>query len=79
MVSQAIKQHGPEAVQLMIADKYMDAFKGLAKEGNTVLLPSNLNDPASMIATALNVYKTTSSKEISASKKIIAPALTTNA
>lgn len=46
------------AVSLMIAEKYMDAFGKIAKEGNTLLLPSNMGDPASVISQAMSVYKT---------------------
>ncbi|KAF6265999.1 hypothetical protein COO60DRAFT_1676377 [Scenedesmus sp. NREL 46B-D3] len=34
------------------------AFRQLAKEGNTLLLPANAADPASMVAQALSVYQT---------------------
>jgi regulator of protease activity HflC (stomatin/prohibitin superfamily) len=35
------KKKGTEAVSLAIAEKYVEAFKNIAKEGNTVLLPTN--------------------------------------
>lgn len=56
-ISQAIAEHGEGAVSLMVADKYMEAFKEIAKESTTMLLPSQVNDPASMVATALSIYK----------------------
>jgi len=46
------------AVSLMVAEKYLDAFAGLAKEGNTLLLPANMAEPASVIAQAMSLYKT---------------------
>ena len=52
------------AVSLMIAEKYMDAFAKIAKEGNTLLLPSNLGDPASIISQALSVYKSLNSPKL---------------
>ena len=56
-LSQAIgKRGGTDAVSLQIAEKYVDAFGKIAKEGTTVLLPSNTNDPSSMVASALAIF-----------------------
>ncbi|XP_074649923.1 stomatin-like protein 2, mitochondrial [Tubulanus polymorphus] len=52
------EQDGPNAVSLNIAEKYIEAFGKLAKEGNTVLLPSNTGDISSMVTQALSIYKT---------------------
>ena len=49
---------GIEAVNLKVAEKYVDAFANLAQEGNTLILPSNLADLGGMIATAMSVVKT---------------------
>lgn len=51
-----VQQGGQEAVALKIAERYMDAFGKLAKEGTTVLLPANANDAGSMVAQALTVF-----------------------
>ena len=48
---------GAEAVQLRVAESYIERFGELAKETNTVLLPANVADVASMIATAMSVIK----------------------
>jgi regulator of protease activity HflC (stomatin/prohibitin superfamily) len=57
MVSVAIaKQGGTDAVALKIAEQYVSAFKELAKESTTVLLPSNAGDAGSMVAQALTVF-----------------------
>jgi regulator of protease activity HflC (stomatin/prohibitin superfamily) len=48
---------GQEAAALRVAEQYVDAFGGIAKTTNTVLLPSNMADPSSMIAQAMSVYK----------------------
>ena len=48
---------GAEAVQLRVAESYIERFGELAKKTNTVLLPANVADVASMIATAMNVIK----------------------
>jgi len=46
--------HG--AVSLSVAEKYVDAFGQLAKEGTAVVVPGNVGDIGGMIATALSVY-----------------------
>jgi regulator of protease activity HflC (stomatin/prohibitin superfamily) len=48
---------GVEAVQLRIAEQYIGEFGKLAKEGNTVVVPANVSDVASMIALATSVLK----------------------
>lgn len=47
---------GNEAVSLRVAEQYVDAFKQLAQESTTLLLPANANDAASMVAQALTVF-----------------------
>jgi hypothetical protein len=44
------------AVSLSVAEKYVDAFGKLAKEGTAVVVPGNVGDIGGMIATALSVY-----------------------
>lgn len=57
LVSQSItKEGGSDAVSLKIAEQYVDAFSKLAKESNTILLPSNVGDVGSMVAQALTVF-----------------------
>jgi len=46
---------GFEAVQLRVAEQYIQRFGELAKEGNSLILPANLTDVAGMVATAMNV------------------------
>ncbi|CAK4681435.1 hypothetical protein LEN26_020530 [Aphanomyces euteiches] len=56
-LSAAIQSNGGQnAVALQIAEKYVEAFGNVAKESTTVLLPSNTNDPASMVASALSIF-----------------------
>ena len=50
---------GTEAVQLRVAEQYVNRFGELAKAGNTLVVPANLTDVGSMIATAMNVIKAT--------------------
>lgn len=58
-VAQSMKQ-GKEAAQgavsLSVAEKYVDAFGRLAKEGTAVVVPGNVGDMGGMIASALAVY-----------------------
>ncbi|WPG99687.1 hypothetical protein R9X50_00250600 [Acrodontium crateriforme] len=44
------------AVSLSVAEKYVEAFGRLAKEGTSVVVPGNVGDIGSMIATAMGVY-----------------------
>jgi regulator of protease activity HflC (stomatin/prohibitin superfamily) len=48
---------GHEAVQLRVAEQYVNRFGELAKAGNTLVLPANLSDVGSMIALAMNVIR----------------------
>lgn len=48
---------GIEAVQLRVAEKYVEQFGHLAKVNNTVILPATLSDVGSMIAAAMNVIR----------------------
>lgn len=44
---------GFEAVQLKVAEQYIAQFGNIAKQGNTLVIPSNLADVGSVIATAM--------------------------
>ncbi|GGP20221.1 SPFH domain-containing protein [Silvimonas iriomotensis] len=60
-VSQAINEPGGmEAVNLKVAQQYVEAFGNIAKQGNTMLLPGNASDIASAVAMATSVIKKTS-------------------
>ncbi len=50
---------GSKAMQLRIAEDYIEQFGKLAKETNTLIIPSNLSDLSSMIAAATKVFETT--------------------
>lgn len=57
-VAESIKQAGgAEAVQLRVAEQYIEAFSNLAKTNNTMILPQNVADVASMITTAMAAAK----------------------
>ena len=50
---------GAEAVNLRIAQQYLDEFGKLAKTNNTMIIPSDLADIAGVIKTASSVLKST--------------------
>ncbi len=61
-VSEALSMPGgTEAANLEVAKMYIDQFGKLAKENNTMILPGNLTDIASMVATAMSAIKQTGS------------------
>ena len=51
------KEGGMVAVNLQVAEKYVEAFANVAKQGNTLIVPANLGDMASLIASAMNIVK----------------------
>jgi hypothetical protein len=42
---------------MRVAEGYIDTFGNLAKTNNTMILPANLADVASVIATAMSAVK----------------------
>ena len=52
-----ISQGGEQAMQLRVAEAYIQQFGNLAKEGNTLVVPSNLTDLSSMIALATTIVR----------------------
>jgi len=57
-VAQAIASPGGfEATQLRVAEQYIQQFGNLARSNNTMIVPANLTDVASMVATATAVIR----------------------
>ena len=54
---------GMSAANLKIAEKYIEAFNGLAKANNTLIIPSNLADIAGLVASAMTVLDRTKAGE----------------
>ena len=52
-----VERGGQEAMQLRVAQQYIEEFGNLAKIGNTLIVPANLSDLASMIALATTVAR----------------------
>ncbi len=55
-IAAAIQSNGGmEAVNLKVAEQYVNAFGNLAKQGTTLIVPGNLADMSTMIASALTI------------------------
>ncbi|KAM9840863.1 stomatin-like protein 2, mitochondrial [Aulostomus maculatus] len=52
------EQNGNAAASLSVAEQYVSAFSNLAKESNTILLPSNTGDVTGMVTQAMTIYST---------------------
>ena len=50
---------GMNAVNLQVAEKYVEAFSKLAKEGNTLVVPAILGDLSTLITSAMTMVKGT--------------------
>ncbi|HEX7328351.1 MAG TPA: stomatin-like protein [Casimicrobiaceae bacterium] len=57
---------GMQAVNLRVAEQYIEQFGNLARTNNTLILPTNVADVAGLIATAMSVVKSSSSPAASA-------------
>jgi len=57
-VAKAIQSPGGmDAVNLKVAEKYVEAFANVAKAGNTLILPGNLADMGGLVAAAMSIMK----------------------
>jgi regulator of protease activity HflC (stomatin/prohibitin superfamily) len=54
---------GLQAVNLKVAERYVEAFSGMAKTNNTMIVPANLGDLSSLVSTAMTVIKQTKVNE----------------
>jgi hypothetical protein len=50
---------GQSAANLKVAEQYIHQFGQLAKTNNTMIVPSNLSDVASVVAAAMTVIERT--------------------
>ncbi len=53
------QQGGADAVNLRVAEQYIKEFGNLARENNTVIIPSDLSDIAAMVASVTSLVKST--------------------
>jgi len=57
-VAQATREPGGmEAVNLKVAERYVDAFGNLAKQNNTLIVPANLGDLSTLVSSALAIVR----------------------
>lgn len=57
-VAEALNEEGGDmAMQLRVAEDYLQQFGKIAKEGNTLIVPSNLSDISGMIASATTIVE----------------------
>ena len=57
-IAVALNQEGGEqAANLEVAKQYVSEFGNLAKENNTLIIPSDINNLSSMVATAMSVIE----------------------
>ena len=66
---------GMDAVNLKVAQQYVEAFANVAKQSNTVLLPSNMSDMGSMIASAMSIMRNTDPKALPTNVPEVPPKL----
>ncbi|NOQ51915.1 MAG: paraslipin [Desulfuromonadaceae bacterium] len=56
LIAEALNAEGGEmAANLRVAEQYVKEFGRLAKESNTMLIPTNMGDMAGMVATAMSI------------------------
>ena len=57
-VASAIQSPGGiDAVNLKVAERYVEAFGNLAKTNNSIIIPANLSDVGGLIASAMSIIK----------------------
>lgn len=62
VASALIEDGGDAAMKLRIAEQYVDQFGAIAKEGNTLVVPADLSNVASMVAMASRIGSESLSK-----------------
>lgn len=61
---------GYESVNLKVAERYVDAFANLAKQGNTLIVPANMSDVSGLIASAMTIVKGTNGTATNATPQV---------
>jgi regulator of protease activity HflC (stomatin/prohibitin superfamily) len=57
-IGQAIREPGgQDAVNLKVAEQYVESFGNLAKTNNSIIVPANLSDMGGLIASAMTIAK----------------------
>ena len=53
------EQGGNTAINLKVAEQYIDAFSNLAKTNNSLIVPSNLSDVSGMVGSVMKIVQST--------------------
>lgn len=53
------EQGGNTAINLKVAEQYIEAFSNLAKTNNTLIVPSNLSDVSGMVGSVMKIVQST--------------------
>lgn len=62
-IAAALKSEGgQDAMNMKLAQEYIDAFKSIAKEGNTILLPTDTGNAGGMVASMMQIAETIKQK-----------------
>nr|XP_046230260.1 stomatin-like protein 2, mitochondrial [Scatophagus argus] len=65
------QQNGNAAASLTVAEHYVSAFSNLAKESNTILLPTNTGDISGMVTQAMTIYNTLAKTSPKAAPEVV--------
>lgn len=57
------EQGGNTAINLKVAEQYIDAFSNLAKTNNTLIVPSNLSDVSGMVGSVMKIVQSTKTEK----------------
>lgn len=57
----SVEQGGNTAINLKVAEQYIEAFSNLAKTNNTLIVPSNLSDVSGMVGSVMKIVQSTKS------------------
>ncbi len=68
-ISNTISKHGEQAVAFKIAEEYIKSFAQIARTTNTVIIPSNVSDASSQIASALTIFNQFQQKKSAITKE----------
>jgi len=60
LIAKASEEQGSNtAINLKVAEQYIDAFSNLAKTNNTLIVPSNLSDVSGMVGSVMKIVQST--------------------
>ncbi len=63
IAEQIANETGKQAAQIRVAESYIEQFGKLAKESNTLIVPSNVADVSGLVASAMQIIKTTGKEQ----------------